>query len=231
MDHVLKLTVDKVDGTQDELLFHVRNMINGGYSSRNQRDLQAHIDELKELNLPNPEIIPTFFPVSNHLVTVENSVQVQHNKTNGEVEFILFFTGGDWYFTVGSDHTDRALESFSVPISKQNYPNFIAPVVWQVSEVLDHWDEIELKSWVTVNEKQELYQEGSLADILPFSYWVNRAKELNVYESGTAIMSGTVPLVDGIKYGEKFEFQMTDPVLGRTIASFYELEVLIPPIT
>lgn len=229
MKHTLQLTVDSLDSKED-LSFQVNKLINAGYGARDQSNVRAHIEEMKDLNLKMPETIPTIFPLSNHMVTTETSIQVQHKKTNGEVEFMLLLQEGEWYVAVGSDHTDRELESFSVPICKQAYPNFIAPVVWRVNDIIEHWDQIQLKAWMTVDGKRERYQEGTFGDILPFSFWEKRMKELDAHESGSAIMCGTVPTVDGLKYGEKFEYEMFDPVLDRKVASFYDLSYLMPPI-
>src|SRR5699024_10100269 len=117
MNHTLQLTVDS-QGESKELAFEVKTLINAGYGSRDQKDVIAHIEEMKDYKLKIPETIPTIFPLSNHLITTETSIQVQHEKTNGEVEFQLLFQDGEWYVTVGSDHTDRKLESFDVPICK-----------------------------------------------------------------------------------------------------------------
>ena len=107
--------------------------------------LKKHIDELADLGVPAPNRTPTLYPVSNYLAVHSNEIQVQHNKTSAEVEYVLLWCGNNLYVTVGSDHTDRKLETFNVPMAKQASPNVIANVVWRFDEVKDHWSRLELE--------------------------------------------------------------------------------------
>lgn len=230
MKHTLSLNVIGLNGTE-KLAFEVKSLINFGFGGRNQSQVQAHIEECKALNLPVPTTIPTVFPLSNHLITTETKIQVQHAQTNGEVEFVLLYQEGTWYVGIGSDHTDRYLETFTIPHSKQAYPNFMAPDVWKVDDILEHWDQIQMNSWITIDGKRKHYQSGTWADILPFNFWVDRLKELNALESGTVILPGTVATIEGkLEYGEKFEYEAYDPVLNRKLRSFYEMTLLMPPL-
>ena len=55
-------------------------------------------------------------------VSLEREVVVVGDKTSGEAEFVLVYSGAELYVGVGSDHTDRGLERLSVSRSKQVCP-------------------------------------------------------------------------------------------------------------
>ncbi|MBT2686797.1 DUF2848 family protein [Bacillus sp. ISL-47] len=230
MKNILSLKIMGLEKTE-ELSFEVLTLINFGYGGRDSSQIQAHIDEVKELNLPVPGVVPTVFPLSNHLITTEKLVQVQHGKTNGEVEFVLLYQDNNWYVGVSSDHTDRYLESYAIPHSKQAYPNFMANEVWKVEDVMEHWDQIQINSWITDNGERKHYQSGTFADILPLEFWKKRLVELNVLESGVVVLTGTVATIErNLLFGEKFEYEIADPILNRKISSFYNLVELMPPL-
>ena len=48
----------------------------------------------------------TLYPISNYLATGDRWVQVQHQKTSGEIEYVLLFYKDRIYVTVGSDYTN-----------------------------------------------------------------------------------------------------------------------------
>lgn len=75
---------------------------------------------------------------------------MERNDSSGEAEVALLDIHGDWYVGLGSDHTDRALEAVSIHESKQICSKIISKQLWALDSVLDHWDEIELKSWVSL---------------------------------------------------------------------------------
>jgi len=229
LNHRIQLTIDSLEGKKD-ISFEVKKIINGGHSARDKSSVQAHIKEMEKIKIPGPKNIPTFIPLSNNMITTESTIQVQHEKTNGEIEFMLLQKEGEWYVTIGSDHSDRDLATYSIPASKQVYPNIIAPIVWPVNEVVNHWDEIEMKLWVVVNGEKELYQNGKFEEILPLNFWIRKMEELNLNKHGSAVMAGTIQTKGELKYGERIEFEMNDPVLKRKIHSFYDLFILMPAI-
>lgn len=84
----------------------------------------------------------------------------------------------------------------------------MASDVWKVDDVLEHWDQIQMKSWVTVDGSQKQYQSGTWQDILPINFWIKRLEELNALESGVVVFTGTLATIGGkLEYGEKFEYE------------------------
>ncbi|PTX53950.1 uncharacterized protein DUF2848 [Melghirimyces profundicolus] len=228
MKNRLKLNVQ---GTEKTIEVTVNRVFNAGYAGSDQTKVQEHIDELAKLGVPVPSTTPTLYPISNYLPTVADRVQVQHGETSGEIEYVLIWAEGELFVTVGSDHTDRKLETYSVPMSKQAYPNVIADQVWRFKDVKDHWDRLELECWVTANGERVLYQKGTCADLMPPSQWKEIFRQKNVAKEGNLFFSATINTVaNTLAFADRYEFEMRDPVLDRVIRHQYEVDVLAKPI-
>lgn len=50
--------------------------------------------------------------------TTDDEVTVISDKSSGEVEYVLLCQGDEIWVTAGSDQTDRAVETKSIPASK-----------------------------------------------------------------------------------------------------------------
>lgn len=221
-----KLIMDIQDSGQ-KLEFCVKRIFNAGYAGVNQEKVQEHIDELAKLGVETPATIPTLYPVANQLATYSDSFQVQHNETSGEIEYVLIWSDNEMYVTVGSDHTDRKLEAFSVPMSKQACPNILAREVWKFEEVKDHWDRIELTCWIRSNGKEEIYQKGTCGDLMSPKDLIENFEKMEIDQNGHVFYSGTIGTVgSSLAYGDEYVIEMNDPVLNRVIRHQYKLEFL-----
>lgn len=198
-----------------------------GYSGRNMKKTQEHIDELeKELGVAPPKYIPTIFQCSKENVTQDSNLKFIGENTSGEAEYVILVQDKKLYIGLGSDHTDRKLESISVPKSKQVCLKPIADEIWEYEILKDHWDEIELKSYITIDGKETEYQVGSLKDILPVDKILNELENRAGNINNSIIFSGTVPLKDGFKFGNKFRAEMVDKKLNKKIEFSYEINVI-----
>ncbi len=219
-------------GSGRRIEFPVERLFNGGYAGRDQAAVWKHVEELAEIGVPAPTRTPTLYALGNYLATTVDSIQVQHGKTSGEVEYVLLIGPDEVFVTVGSDQTDRDLESRSVEWSKQSYPDILAPEVWKYQEVSGHWDDLVLRCWVTERGERRLYQEATLADLLPPSTWLRLLEDLfGAKPHNVMLMSGTIPSLGGISYADSYDMELHDPVLGRTIRHGYQVEVLHQKIT
>lgn len=157
------------------VLVQPSNVVIAGWTGRNNEAVEHHIEELAVIGVPRPSTAPLYYRVGVACLTQARSIQVVGNNTSGEVEPVLFATADGLWLTVGSDHTDRSAETYSVALSKQLCPKVIANQVWRFSEIKDHADQILLRSWIVeirgVNasdsEPKVLYQDGTLAAIRP----------------------------------------------------------------
>ena len=210
------------------LLFTVRRIVCAGYTSRDRAEAERHIRELENLGIARPKDVPVFFAVASYLATIEQIIEVQGPFTSGEAEFALLLGPGGAWVTVASDQTDRFVERHSVPAAKQLCAKVLAPVVWPLSEVEGHWDDLELRAWVRSGRKRRLYQEAKLGSLLaPDALLSGLRRRVGRVLDGVLLLSGTVPTADGqVVYGDAYELELADPRLGRTIRTQYAVRVL-----
>lgn len=110
----------------------------------------------------------------------------------GEVEYIIITQGDEIYIGLGSDHTDRKLESASVPKAKQVCPKPIGHDIWKYSDLKDHWDSIKLNSYQTVDGKEIPYQQVLSPTFSPSSTYSKNcgsASEMFRIVSSTPVLS------------------------------------------
>jgi hypothetical protein len=218
MLNILDLNVHRLRSPVSEIQFSVRRVFNAGWAGSDRAAIQRHIDELAEMGVPAPRFIPTLFALGNHLLTTGDAIQVHGDKTSGEVEYVLLKHNNELYVTVGSDHTDRRLEAHSIPKAKNMCLNVMARDVWPYEEVKDHFARLELACWVLADGKKSLYQKDLCVALLPPEYWLNDLEaRIGGFGDGVVLFSGTIGTVAGLVVGDSYEFQMTDPVLHRTI--------------
>ncbi|MFQ6077751.1 MAG: DUF2848 family protein, partial [Thermodesulfobacteriota bacterium] len=170
---------------------------------------------------------PIYMNFSPYLVTTSDAIDVISGDSSGEVEYVILKEGNRIYIGVGSDHTDRGFEKFSIPASKQMYAKVMAPVIWPFQEIKDHWDQIVLRSWATSEGKRVLYQEEVLASILDVKTLMEQMpRNEGLPRDGLVLFSGTITTKMGVVFGERFDFEMEDPVLGRKIRHGYLIRIL-----
>ena len=215
-----------------ELLeFTVKRMVNAGYVGRDRQAVLAHIEELRREGVPPPPSVPMVFPVLSHNITAAGHIEVVGRKTSGEAEYVLLLDQGRVFVGVGSDHTDRELEAYSIVQSKQVCCNVLSPEVWDFEDVKAVWDELQLESWVrqSGSDAEILYQSASLASIISAGEILDlvRSRLAGGLTDGLVIYSGTVPILsEQMIYGNHFRCELRDPAAGRSLRCEYEIQVL-----
>lgn len=222
----MKLTSHTEQG-EKELEFTVQRVFCVGYAGRDQVKVKEHVDELARIGVPAPPRTPTVYPVSPCLFTDNSTIYVQRGKTSGEVEFVLFLQGDTILVSVGSDQTDRDLETSDIEKSKQMCEKPVANVIWNYEDVKDHWDSLILRSWITDEKGKRIYQEGAVTALLPVPDLIAVIRrETTASLDGAVIYSGTVPIAEGFVYAKKWDLELEDPVLGRKISHSYEVKIM-----
>ncbi|NBP72372.1 MAG: DUF2848 domain-containing protein [Alphaproteobacteria bacterium] len=132
---------------------------------------------------------------------------------------------------VGSDHTDREVETYSVPVSKQMCLKPVSRSVWRYSDVADHFDDILLRGWATENGEKNLYQDGGVTAMRPPEELIGLyLPGETTLPSGMAMYCGTLAAIGGIRPAERFDVEIEDPKLGRKISYGYNVNTL-PVVT
>jgi hypothetical protein len=222
----LSIQVAHADGQIERRSVPVKRIANCGYTGRNEEEVHKHIAELQSEGVSPPKTFPTVYPKPSHLITMGGTIEVVSERTSGEAEFVLFPQGTESYVGVGSDHTDRNLEREDVVLSKTVCPNLVGETVWRLSDIVDHWDQLRLRSWT--DPDSQLYQEATLDAILPPDELVSLVTERSTEPiEGTAVFSGSVGTETGeLVYGDTFATELYDPVLERAISLEYDVREL-----
>lgn len=198
----------------------------GGWAGRDQKAIQEHIDELAEMGIAPPKKMPCFYELEPLLLTTATQIALPRADSSGEVEVLFFKTGGELYLTVGSDHTDRKVEAYDITVSKQMCMKPLSQTVWRYCDVADHWDQLIMRSYRTLNGQRELYQEGSVTTLLHPLELMEKWKGVPDLEEGEALLCGTQAVIGKLGFGERFELELFDPILNRTLQHQYDVALL-----
>jgi hypothetical protein len=90
-----------------------------GWTGRDPVARDKHIAELEAIGISRPATTPIYYRVSARRLTTTDSIEVSGGDSSGEVEFVLIGWQGRIFVGLGSDHTDRKVEAYSVTVSKQ----------------------------------------------------------------------------------------------------------------
>jgi hypothetical protein len=218
----LTFTIDAQD-TTTPLTLPIDQAVIAGWTGRDPVARDRHIAELEAIGIARPATTPIYYRVSARRLTTEDSIEVCGSDSSGEVEFVLIGWQGRIFVGLGSDHTDRKVEAYSVTVSKQMCDKVMAPVLWELEDVIGHWDRMILRSHAWIGGKRELYQEGALDAMLPVSELIARGFEGGKLPDGCAMFGGTFAAKGGIRPASRFEFELEDPVLKRSIHHAYDV--------
>ena len=197
-----------------------------GWTGRDQVALEKHIRELEELGVKRPATTPIFYRASASRLTTDAAIEAVGTASSGEVEYALLQHAGRLWVGVGSDHTDREVETYGVTVSKQMCDKPIATTFWPVDEVADHWDSLILRSYIVENGARVLYQEGALAGMLAPADLITRYTDGGQLRDGTLMFCGTFAAKGGIRPASRFDYEIVDQTLQREIQSGYDIVTL-----
>lgn len=222
----LSLMIISKDETEDANV-SISQAIIAGWTGRDLAKVKEHIEELEKLGIKPPTMTPLFYRVGVSRLTISDRVEVSGLDSSGEAEFVLLQYKGELFVGVGSDHTDRKVESFGITASKQMCDKPLSRNIWPFKEVSGHWDELILRSWIIRDGDRYLYQEGSLDNLCRPEKLVEKfVNSSGVLSAGTIMFGGTVPAIGGLQSAERFEFELEDPILNRRLEHAYEISTL-----
>jgi len=225
MTTTLALTLD-ANGKQTPLSLTISQGVIAGWTGRDPVARDHHIAELAAIGIAPPASTPIYYRCSANRFTIATAIECTGEESSGEVEFCLFAAGGKTYVGVGSDHTDRKVETYNITVSKQMCDKPVAATVWDLGELEGHWDQIILRSYATIDGTRVLYQEGTLSGMLPVAELIMKGFGGTTLPEGTAMFGGTFAAKGGIRPATRFDYEIEDPVLKRKIASGYDIVTL-----
>ena len=218
----LAFTVDAQD-TTTPLTLPIDQAVIAGWTGRDPVARDKHIAELEAIGIARPATTPIYYRVASRRLTTAATIEVSGGDSSGEVEFVLIGWQGRIFVGAGSDHTDRKVETYSVTVSKQMCDKVMAPVLWEIEDVADHWDRLILRSHAWIGGARVLYQEGTLDAMLPVKDLIARGFGGKGLPDGCAMFGGTFAAKGGIRPASRFEFELEDPVLKRSIRHGYDV--------
>ncbi len=205
------------------LTLPIREAVIAGWTGRDPVARDRHIAELEAIGIARPASTPIYYRIAARRLTAADRIEVSGAHSSGEVEFVLFGSPGRMLVGLGSDHTDRKVEAYSVTVSKQMCDKPVAPVLWDFEEVGGHWDRMILRSHAVIDGARILYQEGALDGMLPVAELIARGFGDHGLPEGCAMFGGTFAARGGIRAASRFEFELEDPVLKRIIRHAYDV--------
>jgi hypothetical protein len=204
----------------------LRTAVIAGWTGRDPVARDKHIAELEALGVARPACTPIYYRVSVSRVSVADHIEAAGPNSSGEVEFVLIQEPGALWVGVGSDHTDRKLETYNVTLSKQICDKPMAPELWAFDDVRDHWDALILRSWIVEHGERRLYQQGSVAAMLPPEQIIKGFASGGRLPDDTVMFCGTLAAEGGIRSSEQFIYELVDPLRERRIAHQYTVAAL-----
>lgn len=204
-----------------------KRLLIAGYTGKDQESVKKHIDELKEIGVPAPPQVPMIYDLSTNLITTNQSISVIQESSSGEAEVVIMKIEGKWYLGLGSDHTDRELETVSIQKSKQVCSKPISTQFWSLDDVEDRWDDIEMRSWMIVDGVKKEYQTGKLGEFLHPNELLKIIEERGYGSEDMVVFCGTLPIRSGeFIYGEAFSAELYDSLTDNKIQLNYQVHIL-----
>lgn len=210
-------------GMLTPLTLAIDQAVIAGWTGRDPVARDKHIAELEAIGIARPASTPIYYRCSARRITQVDRIEVSGGDSSGEVEFVLIGWQGRIFVGCGSDHTDRKVEAYSVTVSKQMCDKPVASVLWELEDVIAHWDKMILRSWAVIDGARVLYQEGTLDAMLPVKDLIERGFGGKDLPDGCAMFGGTFAAKGGIRPADRFEFELEDPVLKRKISHGYDV--------
>ncbi|MCK1661263.1 DUF2848 domain-containing protein [Bradyrhizobium sp. 151] len=207
----------------EERTVTINQCVIAGWTGRDRVALEAHIAELEKIGIKRPASVPIFYRVSASRISTAETIEVIGKSSSGEVEFALLQSGGRLWVGVGSDHTDRDAEVVGVTLSKQMCDKPIAGEFWAYDDVWKHWDDLILRSYAVNDGSRVLYQEGALSAIRPAEELIALYAAGGTLTEGTLMLCGTLAVHGEIRLAQRFELELSDPRLRRSIRKAYQV--------
>ncbi|WP_128931582.1 DUF2848 domain-containing protein [Bradyrhizobium zhanjiangense] len=210
----------------DRIAVEIGSLVIAGWAGRDAAAIEHHIEELAALGIPRPSTTPLYYRVAAQTLTQDSRLFVLGPDSSGEIEPVIVAMADGLWVGIGSDHTDRKAEASGIALSKQLCGKPVGPRLWSYADVEGHWDELVLRSWATIDGKRVLYQESPVSALRTPRDLIHRHTGTDMLRAGTLMFCGTPGAIGGIRPGTRFEMELKDPVLNRSLTHSYDIDVL-----
>lgn len=210
----------------DQVGIEIDSLIIAGWAGRDAAAIEHHIEELAALGVPRPSTTPLYYRVAAQTLTQSSSLVVLGPDSSGEVEPVLIAMADGLWIGIGSDHTDRKAEASGIALSKQLCGKPVGKHLWSYADVEGHWDELVIRSWATIDGERVLYQDSPVSALRTPRDLIRKQAVTDVLPAGTLMFCGTPGAIGGIRPATRFEMELRDPVLDRTLTHGYDIAVL-----
>ncbi|SFJ45356.1 DUF2848 domain-containing protein [Bradyrhizobium sp. Gha] len=210
----------------DRIAVEIGSLVIAGWAGRDAAAIEHHVKELAALGIPRPSTTPLYYRVAAQTLTQDSRLTVLGPDSSGEVEPVIVAMADGLWVGIGSDHTDRKAEASGIALSKQLCGKPVGPQLWSYADVEGHWDELVLRSWSTIDGKRVLYQDSPVSSLRTPRDLIRRYTRTDTMPAGTLMLCGTPGAIGGIRPGTRFEMELKDPVLNRSLTHGYDIDVL-----
>jgi len=210
----------------DRIKIDIHSLIIAGWAGRDEAAIEHHIEELAAIGVPRPSTTPLYYRVAAQTLTQSNELVVLGPDSSGEVEPVVVAMADGLWIGIGSDHTDRKAEAAGIALSKQLCGKPVGRDLWAYADVEGHWDQLILRSWATINGERVLYQDSPVSSLRTPRDLIRRHTGVDTLPAGTLMFCGTPGAIGGIRPATRFEMELKDPVLNRSLMYGYDIPVL-----
>lgn len=213
-------------GRRDVIALSPDSLVIAGWAGRDEAAIRHHIDELAAIGVPPPSSVPVYYRAAAATLTQGARLEVLGPDSSGEAEPVIVSLADGLWLGIGSDHTDRKAETVGIALSKQMCGKPVGTGLWRLDEVEPHWDDLILRAHATIDGERVLYQEGRLTALRTPGDLLARRPGGPDLSPGTVMFGGTLGAIGGIRPASRFEMELEDPVLGRSLTHAYDIAVL-----
>src|SRR4051794_5659247 len=210
----------------DRVGVEIDSLIIAGWAGRDAAAIEHHIEELAALGVPRPSTTPLYYRVAAQTLTQSDRLVVLGPDSSGEVEPVLIAMADGLWIGIGSDHTDRKAEAMGIALSKQLCGKPVGTQLWSYADVEGHWDELVIRSWATIDGERVLYQDSPISTLRTPRDLVRKQAGTDMLPAGTLMFCGTPGAIGGIRPATRFEMELRDPVLDRSLKHSYDIDGL-----
>lgn len=210
----------------DRVGINIDTLVIAGWAGRDVAAIEHHIEELAAIGVPRPSTTPLYYRVAAQTLTQADKLVVLGPDSSGEIEPVVVAMADGLWIGIGSDHTDRKAEAAGIALSKQLCGKPVGRQLWSYADVESHWDALVLRSWATIDGKRVLYQDSAVSSLRTPRDLIQRHANADTLCAGTLMFCGTPGAIGGIRPAARFEMELHDPVLKRSLMHGYDIEVL-----